>query len=86
MIEKEIDIEIFVEQNVVLCLWDFWIDAPVEPHKDDVAYSLYNLTKFNLLNQHDIIDGGNYIEDKDINYEDFEIDPKDFKKDLDTKE
>ena len=66
MIEKEIDIEIFAEQNVVLCLWDFWIDAPVEPHKDDVAYSLYNLTKFNLLNQHDIIDGGNYIEDKDI--------------------
>ena len=66
MIEEEKNLEIFAEENVVLCLWNYWIDGPLESFKNELTFSLYNITKFNLLGHHDVIDGGNYIEDKDI--------------------
>ena len=60
------DIEMFVEENVVLCLWNFWIDEPIESLKKELNFSLYNITKFNLLSYVDIVSNGNYIEDNDI--------------------
>ena len=66
MIEKEIDIEVFAEENTILCLWNFWIDEPIKEFHEEVTYNLYNLTKFNLLSQFDIVANNNYVEDADI--------------------